>query len=110
MSTTVTTPAAVRPHSAASGPKPMIEATQSTAAVAMLWIFVVAPFVALLAAIPVAWGWGLSRLDAVMAICGYLIAVTGVTVGFHRHLTHGSFKAVRPLRIALAVAGCLAVE
>jgi stearoyl-CoA desaturase (delta-9 desaturase) len=88
----------------------MIEATQSTAAVVMLWIFVVAPFVALVAAIPVAWGWGLSRLDVVMAICGYLIAVSGVTVGFHRHLTHGSFKATRPLRIALAVAGCLAVE
>jgi stearoyl-CoA desaturase (delta-9 desaturase) len=88
----------------------MIEGTQSTAAVAMLWVFVVVPFGALLAAIPIAWGWGLSALDATMAIIGYLIAVAGVTVGFHRHLTHGSFKATRPLRLALAVAGSLAVH
>ena len=82
----------------------------STTAVTMLWVFVLAPFVALLAAIPVAWGWGLSPLDATMAVVGYLVTVAGVAVGFHRHLTHGSFKATRSLRIALAVAGSLAVE
>ncbi|MBW6439553.1 acyl-CoA desaturase [Actinoplanes hulinensis] len=92
------------------GPKPMIEEPQSRAAIAMLWIFVVGPFAALFAAVPIAWGWGLSALDATMAVIGYVIAVAGVTVGFHRHLTHGSFKAKRPLRLALAVAGSLAVE
>jgi len=93
------------------GPTPVYEATrQPTYAVVALWIFVVGPFVALLAAIPVAWGWGLSALDATMAVVGYLIAGFGVTVGFHRYLTHGSFKARRPLRIALAVAGTLAAE
>ena len=55
MSTSVITRSAVRANSPTVGPKPMIEATQSTAAVVMLWIFVVAPFVALVAAIPVAW-------------------------------------------------------
>jgi stearoyl-CoA desaturase (delta-9 desaturase) len=93
------------------GPMPMFEAErQPTYAVVVLWIFVVGPFVALLAAIPVAWGWGLSALDATMAVVGYLIAGFGVTVGFHRYLTHGSFKARRPLRIALAVAGSLSAE
>ncbi|WP_433790779.1 acyl-CoA desaturase [Actinoplanes sp. CA-252034] len=92
------------------GPKPMIEEPQSPAAIAMLWFFVVGPFVALFAAVPIAWGWGLSALDAAMAIVGYVVAVAGVTAGFHRHLTHGSFKAKRPLRLALAVAGSLAVE
>ena len=93
------------------GPTPVLEATQQpTYAVVALWIFVVAPFIALLAAIPVAWGWGLSALDATMAVAGYLIAGFGVTVGFHRYLTHGSFKARRPLRIALAVAGTLSAE
>ena len=48
---------------APAGPKPMVEATQSTAEIVVLWIFVVAPFVALIAAIPLAWGWGLSALD-----------------------------------------------
>ena len=110
MSAPVTAATADRDHRAPAGPKPLIEATQTTTAVAMLWVFVLAPFVALLAAIPVAWGWGLSPLDATMAVVGYLITVAGIAVGFHRHLTHGSFKATRPLRIALAVAGSLAVE
>ena len=34
----------------------------------------------------------------------------GIGVGFHRYLTHGSFKAKRWLRIALAVAGSVAIE
>jgi stearoyl-CoA desaturase (delta-9 desaturase) len=31
-------------------------------------------------------------------------------MGFHRHFTHNSFKANKPLRIAMAIAGSLAVE
>ena len=54
------------------GPLPMLEVTQQpTYAVVALWIFVVAPFIALLVAIPVAWGWGLSALDASMAVAGH---------------------------------------
>ena len=34
----------------------------------------------------------------------------GITVGFHRYFTHGSFRAKRPLRIALGIMGSLAVE
>jgi stearoyl-CoA desaturase (Delta-9 desaturase) len=92
------------------GPKPMLEATQGTGAVFTLWVLVVAPFVALIAAVPVAWGWGLSPLDAGMAVVGYLVSGLGIAAGFHRHLTHGSFKARRGLRTTLAVAGSLAVE
>jgi stearoyl-CoA desaturase (delta-9 desaturase) len=103
-------PTTTREVTTGSGPKPLIEAEKSSLAIVMLWVFVAGPFVALVAAVPIAWGWGLSLLDAVMAGVGYLIAVAGVTVGFHRHLTHGSFKARRPLRVALAVAGSLAVE
>lgn len=40
----------------------------------------------------------------------YYLGCHGVTIGFHRYFTHGSFKAKRPLRIALAVAGSMAVE
>ncbi len=40
----------------------------------------------------------------------YTVAVLGVTVGFHRMFTHGSFKAKRGLRVGLAVAGSLAIE
>jgi stearoyl-CoA desaturase (delta-9 desaturase) len=75
-----------------------------------LAIFVVVPLLAVLATGFVLWGNGLSWTDVVLSVVFYAIAGHGITVGFHRYLTHGSFKAKRPLRIALAVAGSLAIE
>ena len=40
----------------------------------------------------------------------YAISGRGITVGFHRYFTRGSFRANRPLRVALAIAGSLAIE
>jgi stearoyl-CoA desaturase (delta-9 desaturase) len=88
----------------------MLEAPQSRAAAVGLWFFVVLPFAALIAAVPLFWGYGLSSLDVIMALTGYLIAGFGVTLGFHRYFTHGSFKARRWLRVVLAVTGSLAAE
>ncbi|WP_059007147.1 acyl-CoA desaturase [Streptomyces specialis] len=75
-----------------------------------LLLFIVVPFLALVAAVPLAWGWGVSWLDLGLLAAFYFIGCHGITVGFHRYFTHGSFKAKRPLRIALAIAGSLAVE
>jgi stearoyl-CoA desaturase (delta-9 desaturase) len=46
------------------------------------------------------------------AVFGILYVLTGlgVTVGFHRHLTHRAFKAKRPVRAILAVLGSAAIE
>lgn len=75
-----------------------------------MFLFVAIPFLAVVAAAPVAWGWGLGWRDIVIAVGMYLLSGLGVTVGYHRHFTHGAFKAKRPLRAALATAGSLAVE
>ncbi|MYW00502.1 acyl-CoA desaturase [Streptomyces sp. SID3343] len=75
-----------------------------------LGLFIGVPFVALATAIPVAWGWGLSWRDVVIAVVMYAITGHGITIGFHRYFTHGSFKAKRPVRIALAIAGNMAVQ
>ncbi|NYG07363.1 stearoyl-CoA desaturase (delta-9 desaturase) [Phycicoccus badiiscoriae] len=75
-----------------------------------LALFIGIPFLALLAAIPVAWGWGLGWHDIVIAVVMYAIAGHGITVGYHRHFTHGSFKASRALKIALAIAGSMAIQ
>ena len=93
-----------------SGPAPVIDGTRPTGAAVLVGVFVTVPMLALVAAIPFAWGWGLTGVDIALAVVFYLISGLGVTVGFHRHFTHGSFKANRPLRIALAVAGSVALQ
>ena len=65
---------------------------------------------ALLAAIPFAWGWGLGWHDIVIGAVFYWVSGLGITVGYHRYFTHSSFKAKPALRVALAIAGSLAME
>ncbi|MER6052816.1 acyl-CoA desaturase, partial [Streptomyces sp. NPDC001793] len=75
-----------------------------------LLLFIAVPFLALVAAVPLAWGWGVSWLDLGLMTAMYFIGCHGITIGFHRYFTHGAFKAKRPLRVALAIMGSLAVE
>ena len=76
-----------------------------------LLAFIIIPFLAVLAAIPVAWMFGaIGWSDVIIGLVFYVIAGLGITVGFHRYFTHGAFKAKRPLRIALAIAGSMAIE
>jgi stearoyl-CoA desaturase (Delta-9 desaturase) len=75
-----------------------------------LTIFLVVPFIAVMAAIPVAWGWGLTWRDAVIGLAMYVITGLGITVGFHRYLTHRSFRAKRWVRVSLAVCGSMAIQ
>jgi len=90
--------------------RPLLQEPVPRSAIVVLAIGVAVPFAALLAAVPFAWGWGLSWVDAGIGLAFYLVSGFGVTIGFHRYLTHGSFKAVRWLRVALTVAGSLALE
>jgi stearoyl-CoA desaturase (Delta-9 desaturase) len=77
----------------------------------LVGLFVAIPLAALIAAIPLAWHWGyLGWHDVVIALVFYWVSGLGVTVGYHRYFTHGSFKAKTGLRVALAIAGSLAIE
>ncbi|MEV1025151.1 acyl-CoA desaturase [Streptomyces sp. NPDC050264] len=73
-------------------------------------VFVGVPFVAVIASVVVLWGWGVTWHDLVIGAVLYAVAVHGITIGYHRLFTHKAFRAARPLKIALAVAGSLAVE
>lgn len=68
------------------------------------------PVVAVVVIASQRWGHGLSLLDLILGVGFYAVAGHGATVGYHRYFTHRSFTASRSLRVALAVAGCLAVE
>jgi stearoyl-CoA desaturase (Delta-9 desaturase) len=72
--------------------------------------FVVVPLLAVAAAVPLAWGWGLGWHDIVIGAVFYVVSGMGISMGFHRYFTHCSFKAAKPLRVALAIAGSLAIE
>ena len=72
--------------------------------------FVVIPLIAVAFALPIAWGGWLSWLDITLAIGLWLLTAGGITVGYHRYFTHGSFKANRTVKIILAVFGSLAIE
>jgi stearoyl-CoA desaturase (delta-9 desaturase) len=77
----------------------------------LVGVFVAVPLLALIAAIPLAWGWGfLGWHDVVIALVFYYLTGLGITVGFHRYFTHGSFKAKTGLRVALAVFGTMAIQ
>jgi stearoyl-CoA desaturase (Delta-9 desaturase) len=97
-------------RTATDGPKPVFEGTKRRGEQIMLYTFVIVPFLAFLAAVPVVWGWGLGWTDVVLFVVFYYLSGLGVTIGYHRHFTHGSFKANRPLRIAMAIAGSMAIE
>jgi stearoyl-CoA desaturase (Delta-9 desaturase) len=90
--------------------KPLIGHRRSTPEAFVVKLFILIPFAALVAAVPLLWGWGLGWTDVGLAAGFYLVSALGVTVGYHRLFTHGSFKAIRPLRIALAIAGGLASQ
>jgi stearoyl-CoA desaturase (delta-9 desaturase) len=73
--------------------------------------FVGVPMLALLAAVPLAWQSGLLGWHSVvLAVIFYAISGLGISMGFHRYFTHGSFKASRGFKIALAIAGSMAIE
>jgi stearoyl-CoA desaturase (delta-9 desaturase) len=91
-------------------PEPLTLGARPPGNEVMVKVFVVVPFLALLGALPFAWGWGLTVVDGALAAAFYLVTLAGITVGYHRHFTHRSFKATRPVRIALAALGSMALQ
>ena len=73
-------------------------------------LLVIGPGIALGIAIPLLWGHAVTLLDVILAVVLYVVTGHGITVGYHRLFTHSSFKPTRPLKIALASLGSLAVE
>jgi stearoyl-CoA desaturase (delta-9 desaturase) len=68
------------------------------------------PVVALGVAVWQAWNGLLRPSDLVVFAIVYSVTCLGVTVGFHRLLTHRSFKTGRVVRGVLAVLGSAAIE
>jgi stearoyl-CoA desaturase (delta-9 desaturase) len=71
---------------------------------------VVVPFVGVLVAIAMLWQRWVDLADLGILAAMYLVTAVGITVGFHRLLTHRAFATYPWLERAFAVAGSLAVQ
>jgi len=71
---------------------------------------VVIPFAATIAAIVLLWNNLVNPTDLVIAATMYLLTAIGITVGFHRLLTHRSFQTSKPAEYVFAVLGSMAVQ
>jgi stearoyl-CoA desaturase (Delta-9 desaturase) len=102
------------PFRALQPPRPLTAAPRSRfkarAEQVLLAVIILVPLAALVAAVPLLWNSWITWRDVVLMVGLYAITGHGITVGFHRYLTHSAFKAKRALRVALAVAGSMAVE
>ena len=73
-------------------------------------IFIIVPLLAVIAAIPVAWGGFVGWSDLFIVVLFWAITAGGITIGFHRYFTHGSFKTNRFMKYVLGIAGSLALQ
>jgi stearoyl-CoA desaturase (Delta-9 desaturase) len=102
------TPSDTAPQSAAVPPLASHAWAGSRVAIAAV---VVIPFVGFVGAVAYAWSrGGLSALDLGLFALFYLLTGFGITVGFHRLLSHQAFRPVPWLRATLALLGCMAVQ
>ena len=84
--------------------------TQSRKEQIVLGALIIVPFLAVAAAIPVAWGGWLGWTDVLITVVMYWLTGHGITVGFHRLFTHKSYKPNRAVKIAVAIAGSMAIQ
>ena len=73
-------------------------------------IAVVLPFAAFLAAVALLWNRAVDATDLLIMLAMYLLTATGITIGYHRLLTHRAFQTYRPIQYAFAIAGSMAVQ
>jgi stearoyl-CoA desaturase (Delta-9 desaturase) len=88
----------------------MADAKREWVARTLILLFTVGPFVGLAVAAWRAWNGLLSWTDIAAFFLLYIPTGLGITVGFHRLLTHRSFRTTRRVRNAFAVLGSMAVE
>ena len=84
--------------------------TQSRKEQIVLGALIIVPFLAVAAAIPVAWGGWLGWTDVLITVVMYWLTGHGITVGFHRLFTHKSYKPNRAVKVAVAIAGSMAIQ
>jgi len=71
---------------------------------------VIIPFLAVLAAVPLLWNNFVGWSDVGIMVGIYFATAFGITIGFHRMLTHRAFETYRPIKYLFAILGSMAVQ
>src|SRR6478736_1103910 len=71
---------------------------------------VILPFAATIAAIVLLWNDAVNATDLAIMAAMYLLTAAGITIGYHRLLTHRSFAPYKWMEYTFAVLGSLAVQ
>ena len=71
---------------------------------------VIVPFVGVLLAVVLLWNSWVDWIDLTIFAAMYLVTAGGITVGFHRMLTHKAFQTKPWLKYTFAIAGSLSVQ
>jgi len=73
-------------------------------------IGVVLPFLGLIAAVVLLWNKWVDWIDVGIMVFTYLLYGLGVTVGYHRLLTHRAFKTYKPVEYGWAIVGSMGLQ
>ena len=73
-------------------------------------IAVVVPPIGLISAMGLLWGVAFHWVDLWLLVGFYVVCGFGTTIGFHRYFTHRGFEAKLPVKIGLAVLGCMTMQ
>ena len=73
-------------------------------------IGVVLPLAGLALAIVLLWNRAVDATDLALLAATYVVTALGITIGFHRLLTHRAFQTYKPIEYGFAVLGSLAVQ
>lgn len=68
------------------------------------------PFLGVVAAPFIVWGWGFGWTDLGLLVGLYTLTALGITVGFHRLFVHRSFETYGWVKFLFAVLGSMAIE
>ena len=71
---------------------------------------VVVPFVGVIVAVVLLWNRAVDAADLAIMVVMYLLTAIGITVGFHRLLTHRAFQTYPWLERTFAILGSLSVQ
>ena len=71
---------------------------------------VIVPFAAFLVSLPLLWNSVVGWSDLAILATLYLASAFGITIGYHRMLTHRAFQTHRPVRYLFAILGSFAVQ